>query len=192
LGLTLARLHQAALNYQPKNHRYTSWESSLKELHTYAGHEPQALQHTLNLVTEFFNKRPQTSENYGLTHGDHRKGNVLSDGQAIHIIDFDLPSMNWFMEDVVRPFFNSIVHNEMNWQNKIVPYIEGYLSVMPQNSIDLDAFERQIQMKALEIYLWSKNNWNSQSTADGHSKQKLLTLIYQKIIDSSWVKQLPF
>jgi Ser/Thr protein kinase RdoA (MazF antagonist) len=127
-----------------------------------------------------------------LTHDDHRKGNVLSDGHTIHIIDFDLPSTNWFMEDLARPFFNSIVHNEMNWQDKINSYIDGYLSVMPSNSIDLSAFEKQIQMKALEIYLWNKNNWSGESAAGGHNTTKWLELIYQKIIDSSWTKQLPF
>lgn len=191
-GIALGKLHHASLSYHPEKHSYTSWESSLEELHDYAQHESMALQDTLGAVTKFFNKRKQTSENYGLTHGDHRKGNVLSDGHTIHIIDFDLPSMNWFMEDVARPFFNSIVHNEMNWQDKINPYIEGYLSVMPLQSIDLSAFEKQIQMKALEIYLWNKNNWSGESAAGGHNTTKWLELIYQKIIDSSWTKQLPF
>lgn len=191
-GVALGKFHHAALKYQPGKHTYTSWKSSLEELHGYAQHEPLGVQETLNAVTKFFNKRTQTSENYGLTHGDHRKGNVLSDGHIIHIIDFDLPSMNWFMEDVVRPFFNSIIHNEMNWQDKINPYIEGYLSVRPLNSIDLSAFEKQIQMKALEIYLWNKNNWSGESAAGGHNTKKWLELIYQKIIDSSWTKQLPF
>lgn len=191
-GITLGKLHHAALSYHPEKHSYTSWESSLEELHDYAKHETIVLQNALNAVTKFFNKRVQTSENYGLTHGDHRKGNVLSDGQKIHIIDFDLPSMHWFMEDVVRPFFNAIVHNETNWQDKINPYIEGYLSIMPSNSIDLSAFEKQIQMKALEIYLWNKNNWSGESAAGGHNTDKWLGLIYQKIIDSRWIKQLLF
>ena len=106
-GIALGKLHHAALSYQPEKHSYTSWESSLEELHGYAQHESQALQDTLNDVTKFFNERKQTSENYGLTHGDHRKGNVLTDGHQIHIIDFDLPSMNWFMEDVAPQFQES-------------------------------------------------------------------------------------
>jgi Ser/Thr protein kinase RdoA (MazF antagonist) len=86
-GIVLGKLHQAALSYHPGKYTYTSWEKSLEELHGYAQHESQALQDTLNDVTKFFNERKQTSENYGLTHGDHRKGNVLTDGHQIHIID---------------------------------------------------------------------------------------------------------
>ncbi|EHL30100.1 phosphotransferase enzyme family protein [Legionella drancourtii] len=191
-GEALGKLHHASLGYQSGKHIYTSWKKSLEELNDYAQHESQALQDTLTAVTKFFNERKQTAENYGLTHGDHRKGNVFSDGQKIHVIDFDLPSMNWFMEDVARPFFNSIVHNEMNWQDKIKPYIDGYLSVMPPNSIDLSTFQKQIQMKCLEIYLWNKNNWSGDSAAGGHSMEQWQQLIYQKIIDSSWTEQLPF
>jgi len=60
------------------------------------------------------------------------------------------------MEDVSRPFFHSIIWEETNWSDKLEPYIEGYLSIMPENSIDLAAFSKQIQLKGLEIYLWTK------------------------------------
>lgn len=68
-GIALGRLHHAALSYQSGKHSYTSWESSLEELHGYAQDESQALQDKLGDVTRFFNERKQTSENYGLTHG---------------------------------------------------------------------------------------------------------------------------
>lgn len=191
-GIALGKLHHAALSYQCGKHTYTSWEKSLEELHGYAHHESTALQDTLSAVTKFFNERKQTPENYGLTHGDHREGNVLSNGKQIHIIDFDLPSMNWFTEDVARPLFDSIVHDKRNWQDKFKPYLDGYFSVMPTNSLDLAALPKQIQMKCLEIYLWTKNNWNDKSAPGGDDTAKWLKLIYQKIIDSSWAKQLSF
>lgn len=191
-GKTLGQLHRAAMSYQPGKHIYTSWEKSLEELHDYAQHEPEGIQACLSDVSQFLHTRVQSSLNYGLTHGDHREGNVLTDGKLINIIDFDLPSMNWFTEDVARPFFHSIIHDEGHWKNKIMPYLEGYLSVMPKESIDPTALAKQIQMKCLEIYLWTKNNWNNDSAPGGGETIIWLQKIYQKIIDPTWEKQLSF
>ena len=191
-GTVLGKLHQAAQKYIVGKYNYTNWNKSLEELHEYAPNESEALQNTLAEVTHFLNSRLQSRDCYGLTHGDHREGNVLTDGHQVHIIDFDLPSMNWFTEDVTRPFFDSIVHDKRNWQDKFKPYLEGYFSVMPANSLDLPALPKQIQMKCLEIYLWTKNNWNAETAPGGNDTAKWLNLIYQKITEPSWAKQLSF
>lgn len=189
-GIALGSLHRAALYYKPGKHSYTSWENSLEELHGYAQHESQALQDTLNNVTKFFNERKKTSKNYGLTHGDHREGNVLTDNKQVHFIDFDLPSINWFTEDLFRPFFDSIIHDQTNWQNKLKPYLEGYFSILPENSVDLSAFSWQIKMKCLEIYLWTKHNWSDESAPGGNSTALWLKQIYNKIVCDDWIESL--
>ncbi|GGI75850.1 phosphotransferase enzyme family protein [Legionella impletisoli] len=190
-GMALGKLHKAAKSYKPKVDRYTSWDKSIAELENYAKNESIKLQNLLIEVTDYFNKRIKTSDNFGLTHGDHREGNVLTDGETIHIIDFDLPSYNWFMEDFSRPFFHPIVHEQEGWQNKITLYLEGYLSIMPETSIDLSAIEKQIQMKCLEIYLWTKNNWSSDIAPGGGNTSLWLAKVYNKIMDRSWTNKLP-
>ncbi len=64
----------------------------------------------------YYRKRPN---NYGLTHGAHREENVLTDSHQIHIINFDLPSMNRFIEDIARPFYHSIIYDTKNWQERL-------------------------------------------------------------------------
>lgn len=189
-GQSLGRLHHAAQSYEKKQHHFTNWSDSLEELHGYAIQETKALQDCLVDVDQFLKARKQTNANYGLTHGDHREGNVLSHAGHVHIIDFDLPSMNWFMEDFVRPFFHSIIHDETVWRCQFALYLEGYYTVMPPESLDLEAFSKQIQMKCLEIYLWTKNNWNDAEAPGGGDNQQWLQRIYEKIVDSSWSHQL--
>ncbi len=185
-GIALGKLHKAALLYDSGTYNYTSWDKSIAEMEGYVENEERAVKETLSNVSQFLKNRKQTSINYGLTHGDHREGNVLTDGKQIHIIDFDLPSYNWFTEDVFRPFFDSIVNDELNFRDKINPYLDGYLSIMPIDSIDLDAFPWQIQMKCLEIYLWTKNNWNDDSAPGGNNTKRWLNNIYNKIIKKDW------
>ncbi|EHL31407.1 TPA: phosphotransferase [Legionella pneumophila] len=190
-GEALGKLHKAAQTYQPQHHSYTNWQQSLDELSCSAQNESEELQSILEEITQYYKVRSSSLNNYGLTHGDHREGNVLTDGKEIHIIDFDLPSFNWFMEDVARPFFHSIIWEETNWSDKLEPYIEGYLSIMPENSIDLAAFSKQIQLKGLEIYLWTKNNWSSEIAPGGGNTKKWLEAIYNKIVDDTWIKKIP-
>jgi len=118
-GKCLAQLHKAAKNYHPKYHCYTNWEKSLSELKVYSKNESKEVQLVLDEISDYYKTRPSFFNNYGLTHGDHREGNVLTDGKLIHIIDFDLPSFNWFMEDIARPFFDSIIWDKPAWSEKL-------------------------------------------------------------------------
>lgn len=189
-GVNLGQLHKASLAFKPNALCYTSWKKSLDELQGYVDHEDKVVQDLLQEVTAYFNRRQQTSNNYGLTHGDHREGNVLTEGQSIHIIDFDLPSYNWFTEDVIRPFFHPIIHDEKEWFDKLNPYLQGYLSIMPKQSIDFSAFPWQIKMKCLEIYLWTKNNWDNEEAPGGGNTKAWLNRIYHKMLETSWINRL--
>lgn len=183
-GKALAQFHQASSQYQPGQHQYTSWKSSLDELSEYIKKENGVVQSVYAAVFNFFNDKKITKQNFGLTHGDHREGNVLASGTKVGIIDFDLPSMNWFMEDFCRPFFHSIVHNETAWQHVFSQYVDGYFSIMPKDSINLDikSFVRQIQFKCLEIYIWTKNNWQGEIGPGGLDVKAWLKVIHHKIL----------
>lgn len=185
-GETLGKLHHAAASYDFSRYQYAIWSKSIEEMDGYVTRESLEIQQTLRLVEKFMHTRVKNNQNYGLTHGDHREGNVLTDGKQVHLIDFDLPSLNWFTEDLFRPFFDSIVHNRTNWQDKMKPYLEGYFSIFPESSIDIAAFPWQILMKCLEIYLWTKNNWNAESAPGGGSTKQWLKLIHDKVLDQTW------
>jgi len=189
-GHALGKLHRAAGSYKLGIHNYAIWSASLDELDDYVKNETIEVKHTLQKVSQYLKSRPQTSINYGLTHGDHREGNVLTDGKQVNIIDFDLPSLNWYTEDLFRPFFDSIVSDKKNWQDKINPYLEGYFKIMPEAAIDLNAFPWQIQMKCLEIYLWTKHNWSDKTAPGGNDKKLWLLDIYQKIVRIDWSDRL--
>lgn len=191
-GKTLGSLHKATQSYDTNNFEYAHWKKSIREMHQYAKNEEDSVQKTLDHVTKCLNARLENVDNFGLTHGDHRQGNVLTNGKTLHIIDFDLPAHNWFSEDVFRPFFDSILENDQNYKNKIFPYLEGYFEIMPENSLDLSTLAQQFQIKCLEIYLWTKNNWSDESDAPGgHDKIQWLDNIYQKIIRDDWIERLP-
>ena len=102
-GQSLALLHRASQTYEPKEHRFLTLRDLWDETSEYVKKEGQDIQRVYHQITRWFHTHAATALNFGLTHGDHRPGNVLYDGKQIHIIDFDEPVYHWYMADIARP-----------------------------------------------------------------------------------------
>jgi len=168
------------------HHHYGRWENDIAELDGYAKTESNIIKNELTEVVSYLKAHPQAISNYGLIHGDHRKGNVLSDGKKIHFIDFDLPRYCWFMDDISRPFFSSIMQKHQNWQDKLAPYIQGYRSVFELIDDELLTFSWFMRYKALNMYLWTKNNWQSDIAPGGADTKDWLSTLYHMIENKQW------
>ncbi len=186
-GKALGQFHAASSRYPKDDLKYNRWENDIAEFSDYAKNEDQIIQAELNEAFDFFKHHPQLPENYGLIHGDHRKANVLTDGKQIHFIDFDLPRYCWFMDDITRPFFNNILKQDNHWQNKLPHYIRGYRSVFPLSDAELKTFSWFMRYKALNIYLWTKSNWQGDVAPGGENIKNWLELMRKMILDRSWV-----
>ena len=183
----LGRFHLASQSYKSGSHHYGRWENDIAELDGYAKAESTLIKNELTEVLSYLKVYPQVICNYGLIHSDHRKGNVLSDGEKIHFIDFDLPRYCWFMDDISRPFFSSIMQNHKNWQDKLTPYIQGYRSVFELTDDELLTFSWFMRYKALNMYLWTKNNWHSDTAPGGANTQQWLKLMENMIVTRDWI-----
>lgn len=189
-GMVLGMLHKASVNYEIGNHRYPSWEGEIDALQQYVKQEPRFIKKSLDVVSDFMHQYPISNSNFGLIHGDHRKGNVLCDGKDLYIIDFDIPRFFWFMDDISRPFFSSIMQQHTNWQDKLVPYIVGYRSVFPLDKQEIENWVWFIRLKALNMYLWTKNNWSSDIAPGGAKTKDWLSLLYNMIENKQWENSL--
>lgn len=187
-GWALGKFHEASTNYDPKKLDYASWDKSFDEMEEYAKLESTEIQHLLNKLKKHYFQKEKNRNKFGLTHGDHREANVLTDGQQVSFIDFDLPCWNWFQEDLIRPFFNGVIDDNPQWKDCFPNYLEGYFSVRPRESIDLEHIAKQIQLKGLEIYLWTKHNWSGDVAPGGADTKGWLSRIYNKLITDNWIK----
>lgn len=188
-GTCLARFHNASKTFEPK-HAYGRWENDIDALKSYLNKESDVICERLSTLLMYFRRHLQRSSNYGLIHGDHRKGNVLSDGAKIFFIDFDLPRYCWFMDDISRPFFSSVGFGDTNWQGKLLPYLSGYHSVSRLREEDLVAFPWFLHYKAMNIYLWTKHNWQGEIAPGGIKTTVWLDTLYNMIVNEFWKKSL--
>ena len=178
-GQSLALLHKASQSYEPKELYFRTWKDLWKETDDYAKQDTNQIQELHDQINTWFNKHVATPLNFGLTHGDHRPGNVLYDGHQIHIIDFDEPVYHWFMADIAKPFLDLCDKPYRDWKPLFEWYIEGYRSILPITDEDLQSINWFTQMKSLDIYLWCKNNWCEPAAPGGKPRNKWLSELLQ-------------
>ena len=77
-----------------------------------------------------------------------------------------------------------------NWQDKLVDYIQGYRSVFPLTPVEVQTFSWFMRFKALNMYLWTKNNWKSDVAPGGASTKEWLTLLKDMIMNQTWMESL--
>ena len=183
-GKSLAQLHLASKSYQPNAHQFLTWKNLLQETKEFAQQEPQDIRETYGRIEAWFNQNPISELTYGLTHGDHRTGNVLYDGKKVHLIDFDEPVYHWFMADIARPCLELGTRPKESWKPLFDWYIEGYRSIRPLSEHDLKTINWYIQMKSLDIYLWCKNSWSEPTAPGGKSRKQWLTELRKMAIIS--------
>lgn len=173
-GRALAQLHQASQSYNPKNHLFNSWQDLWQETRDYVKHEEHEIQALYLQIDTKFKHFAITPANFGLTHADHRPGNVIYDGKQIHIIDFDEPVYHWYLSDIAKPFLDLCNKPYHEWKHLFDWYIEGYRSILPISDNDLESINWISQMKSLDIYLWCKNNWFAPTAPGGKPRDQWL------------------
>ena len=183
-GEALAKLHLAAMDYQPApNIEFLTWQDIQQETDNYIQHEIPQVQAVYSIIQDWLASQSITKDNYGLVHDDMRVGNVLCDGQRIHFIDFDEPVYHWWMQDVARAFLEVSSKDIEVWGSQFKHFIAGYRRVKPLTTEQLQQVPWLIKNKTIEIYLWTKNNWDDPIAPGGGSTERWLTEMYQNILD---------
>lgn len=183
-GKTLAILHKAAQQFEPSNPGvFKRWQDLWQETNTHLKVEDEALKKEFTSVSHYFAKAGTNKDNFGIVHHDHRLGNVLYDGETIHIIDFDEPIYHWFGADIIRPFLEVLNEGKKNIHDQWLWYIEGYVSYYPLGDDTLTLFPWLLRMKNLEIYLWLREHWGNEIAPGGGKKETMLRDLYHAILN---------
>ena len=85
-GRALAQLHFAAVSFRSDQFEYGNWNEEAIELKSYIDNNDVVINNELETVIRYFDDLLKTEFNFGLIHGDHRKGNVLTDGQKFILL----------------------------------------------------------------------------------------------------------
>ena len=91
-------------------------------------------------------------ERFGLIHCDLRLANLLIDGKAVKVIDFDDCGFGWYMYDAATPV--SFYEHEPQVPSLIEAWKEGYRRVTPLSRDDEDEIPTFVMLRRLLLVAW--------------------------------------
>jgi Ser/Thr protein kinase RdoA (MazF antagonist) len=94
----------------------------------------------------------QSSERFGLVHGDLRLANLLVDGSDVKVIDFDDCGFSWFMYDAATPV--SFYEHEPQVPELLERWKAGYRRVRELSKADEAEIPTFVMLRRLLLVAW--------------------------------------
>lgn len=153
-GRSLGLLHRAARDYAPDpalpfKTIDSIWHNVTPTAHNAADDEIRAAFET---ISAWWADLPR--HDFGLTHADHRPGNVIWDGTTARIVDFDEPVYHWFVSDIARAM---LAFSDQPLERRIAvrdAFLRGYRVVTDLDPVWVELLPEFMQWRGLLMHLW--------------------------------------
>jgi Ser/Thr protein kinase RdoA (MazF antagonist) len=91
-------------------------------------------------------------DRFGLIHADMRLANLLVDGEAVSLIDFDDCGFGWFVYDLAASL--SFLETRCDVPVLKQSWIEGYTAIRPLSDEDLGMIDAMILLRRMALLAW--------------------------------------
>ncbi len=174
LGQITAALHHHSQNWArpPEFGRFSwDWEHSLgsqprwgrwQDAVGIGEHEHTLLDRAAQLLEQRLISYGSGPQRFGLVHADLRLANLLTDGTAITVIDFDDCGFGWYFYDFGTAV-SFIEHDPAlpEWQES---WVNGYRSVKPMDAEDEDMLASFVLLRRLLLLAWMGTHSHSKES----------------------------
>jgi Ser/Thr protein kinase RdoA (MazF antagonist) len=107
---------------------------------------------TVELIGKRLSAYGQSAERFGLIHCDLRLANLLIDGKAVKVIDFDDSGFGWYMYDAATPV--SFYEHEPQVPDLIESWKTGYRRVIALSKEDENEIPTFVMLRRLLLVAW--------------------------------------
>ena len=107
---------------------------------------------TVDLIERRLAAYGQGNDRFGLIHCDLRLANLLIDGDAVKVIDFDDCGFSWFMYDAATPV--SFYEHEPQVPDLIDAWKTGYRRVLDLAAADEAEIPTFVMLRRLLLLAW--------------------------------------
>jgi Ser/Thr protein kinase RdoA (MazF antagonist) len=165
LGEVTARMHEHVKKWQrPPGFERLTWnfETSLGEDNPHWGRwrdgmgvdsaKAELFGRTVTRIGERLARYGKGPDRFGLIHCDLRLANLLIDGKAVKVIDFDDCGFGWFMYDAATPV--SFYEHEPQVPDLIESWKKGYRKVINLSKEDEAEIPTFIMLRRLLLVAW--------------------------------------
>jgi Ser/Thr protein kinase RdoA (MazF antagonist) len=165
LGEVTARMHLYTKTWQrPPWFQRLTWdfETSLGDAKPHWGRWRDAMGlnaqrekmfgRTVDVIGRRLGAYGKAEERFGLIHCDLRLANLLVDGEAVKVIDFDDCGFGWYMYDAATPV--SFHEHEPQVPDLVESWKIGYRRVMPLSKADEVEIPTFVMLRRLLLLAW--------------------------------------
>lgn len=165
LGAVTARMHRHARGWRrPDDFTRLTWdfETSLGEAEPHWGRwrdgvgldagKEALFARTVAAIGRRLTRYGKGPERFGLIHCDLRLANLLIDGAAVKVIDFDDCGFGWYMYDAATPV--SFYEHAPQAPALIEAWVRGYRSVAPLAEEDAAEIPTFVMLRRLLLVAW--------------------------------------
>ena len=165
LGEVTARMHAHARQWKRPTHfeRFTwDFETSLGEQKPHWGRwrdgmgvgpvEQKLFGRTVDVISKRLSAYGKGQERFGLIHCDLRLANLLIDGEAVKVIDFDDCGFGWYMYDAATPV--SFYEHEPQVPDLIEAWKTGYRKAGILSQDDETEIPTFVMLRRLLLVAW--------------------------------------
>lgn len=92
------------------------------------------------------------ADRFGLIHADMRLANLLVDGDAVTLIDFDDCGFGWFMYDLAASL--SFIETGRDVPALKQSWLDGYTAIRPLSAGDLRIIDAMILLRRMALLAW--------------------------------------
>jgi Ser/Thr protein kinase RdoA (MazF antagonist) len=107
---------------------------------------------TVDRISQRLSTYGKGPECFGLIHGDLRLANLLIDGTAVKVIDFDDCGFGWYMYDAATPV--SFYEHETQVPDLIESWKTGYRRVLDLSKKDEAEIPTFVMLRRLLLVAW--------------------------------------
>jgi Ser/Thr protein kinase RdoA (MazF antagonist) len=165
LGEVAARMHLHSQQWKRPNYftRLTwDFDTSLGDTAPHWGRwrdgmgvdalKQQLFARTVDVIGKRLQRYGKSADRFGLIHGDLRLANLLIDGDAVKVIDFDDCGFGWHMYDAATPV--SFYEHDAKVPDLIESWKTGYRRVKPLLPADEAEIPTFIMLRRLLLVAW--------------------------------------
>ncbi len=148
LGRIIAQIHSASKSWKkPEYFQRMEWdfEGTFGKRNNFYGehyankkwvskHDEKILDNCTQLIKKRLEIYGKTPARYGMIHSDLRFSNLLQNGSAITVLDFDDSGMGWYMYDFAGAL--TFLEHRHDIKELILLLITGYEEIMPLSNED--------------------------------------------------------
>ena len=107
---------------------------------------------TVDLIGKRLSLYGKGAERFGLIHCDLRLANLLIDGKAVKVIDFDDSGFGWFMYDAATPV--SFYEHDPKVPELVAAWLKGYKRVSGLSREDEEEIPTFIMLRRILLVAW--------------------------------------